>query len=164
MLSNSGDAEPGAGKLELSQNILSFKLGPEFTLGLPALPVKPYLGLNLSYNTFKGEVKFQGTSKVSSGTFTIQSASRLGFGVNAGVLYKLNPLLTLDIGVEYALLNPFAKAWEDPNPARDDRIDSYLALNDEKDPLIQLGGDRHFISAARSISTIALNVAVLFGL
>lgn len=42
-LSNSGEAEPGKGKVEISQGIFSIKLGPEFRFSLPGIPLKPYI-------------------------------------------------------------------------------------------------------------------------
>lgn len=64
-LSNTGNSEPGQGKVDISQKILLLKVGPEFRLSLPALPVTPYIGANLALNSFSGETTFQGVSQSS---------------------------------------------------------------------------------------------------
>jgi len=163
-LSSSGDAVSGAGKLDVSQKILAAKLGPEYHIKLPAFPVTPYLGVHVSVNRISGDVKFQGTSAVPSGDYTMEAATRIGFGANAGVLVPINPLMTLDIGAEYALLNPFGRTWSDPNPTREQRIDSYLALNDDKDPLYVAGNADHFVSAARSIESLSVTATLMIGI
>jgi len=163
-VSNSGETLPGQGTLEISQTIFAMKIGPEFHLGLPLMPVTPYFGANVAFNQFSGETKIQGVSKLPSATYTVQSASRIGVGINGGVLFSLGTFTTLDIGIEYALMNISGKAWEDINLRDDQRLDSYLALNDEKDPLFKAGDDKHFIGNARSINSIMLTVSVLFGL
>ncbi len=163
-VSNSGEALPGQGSLEISQTIFAMKVGPEFHLGIPLVPITPYLGANVAFNSFSGETKIQGVSKLPSGTYTVQSASRIGVGLNGGVLFSLGTFTTVDIGIEYALMNISGKAWEDVNVKDDQRLDSYLALNDEKDPLYRAGDDKHFIGNARSINSILLTVSVLFGL
>lgn len=163
-LSNSGDAEPGAGKLDISQNILSAKFGPEYHLRIPAFPVTPYLGVHISFNRITGDVKFQGTTNVPSGDNTVEAATRFGFGGDAGFLIPLNPLMTLDLGVEYALINPIGRSWTDPNPTIDRRLDSYLALNDDSDPLYAQGDTNHFISAARSIEALSITATLMIGI
>lgn len=163
-LSNSGNSEPGRGFVEVSQNIFSLKVGPEIQLNVPVLPVTPYVGANVAVHQFSGETHFQGVAKVPSATYSVQSAGRVGIGFGAGAILKLNPLLSLDIGVHYQLMNLLSRTWEDVNPLLDRRLDSYLALNDEKDPAFVPGSDTHFIANARSINSILLTVSVLFGL
>ncbi|MDP3682451.1 MAG: outer membrane beta-barrel protein, partial [Ignavibacteria bacterium] len=75
-LSNTGNSEPGQGSVELSQKIVSLKVGPEFRLGLPMIPITPYLGFNVALNSFSGETTFQGVSKVPSATYSMKSATR----------------------------------------------------------------------------------------
>ncbi|MBM4168526.1 MAG: hypothetical protein FJ215_05150 [Ignavibacteria bacterium] len=163
-VSNSGEALPGQGSLEISQTIFSMKVGPEFHLGVPLMPVTPYLGANAAFHSFSGEIKIQGVTKLPSGTHRVQSASRIGVGVNGGILVSLGTFTTLDVGIEYALMNISGKTWEDVNLKDDQRLDSYLALNDEKDPLYRAGDDKHFIGNARSINSVLLTVSILFGL
>lgn len=62
-LSNSGESEPGKGKVELTHNVISIKAGPEFSLGLPLIPIKPYLNAFISFNSFSGETIFNGAAK-----------------------------------------------------------------------------------------------------
>jgi len=162
-VSNSGDAEPGQGKVEISQKILSFKIGPEYRLSLPALPLTPYFGVHVALNRFSGETQFNGVSKVSSGTFTVKSATRIGVGAGGGAVFKINPMMSLDIGVSYNLMNMAGRLWEDQDPTKDQRIDSYTSLNDEKDP-VALNANEHFVGSARSISSFQVTATLLFGI
>ena len=163
-LSNSGNSEPGIGKVEVNQKILSLKVGPEFNINIPLSPVKPYLDVTIAVNRFSGETTFQGVSKVSSATYVVESVTRIGLGAGGGVVISLGPLLNLDIGLHYNLMNLAGKSWNDVNPLQDQRIDSYLSLNDDKDPLYLAGSDKHFIGNSRSIHSIQLTASVLFGL
>lgn len=163
-LRNTGYSEPGQGTLDISQEVLSVKVGPEFRLSLPALPVTSYVGANVALNRFNGETNFQGVTKVPSGTYTVKGATRFGAGVSAGTEVSLGPFMSFDFNVSYNLMNLFGKGWEDVNSGVDQRVDSYLALNDDQDPLAAAGNDKHFISALRNIRTIQFTVSVLFGL
>lgn len=162
--SNSGDAEPGQGPVDISQKVLAFRVGPEFHIWLPAMPVTPYLGANVALNKFSGQAKFQGVSRISSGTYDLQSATRIGYGFSGGIIITLGPLMSLDLGVSYNLMNASSKAWEDVNPTVDQRLDSYLALNDTKDPLFKLGDDRHFIGTVRKTNSVEVKATIMFGL
>ncbi|HLF20762.1 MAG TPA: outer membrane beta-barrel protein [Bacteroidota bacterium] len=163
-LRNTGNSEPGQGSVDISQKILSLKLGPEFRISIPALPFTPYLGANLALNKFSGETAFQGASKVPSATYSVKDVSRFGVGFSAGSEVTIGPLLTLDFTVSYNLMNVSGKEWEDVNPGVDQRIDSYLALNDGSDPQYAAGDDKHFIANERSIRSILFTVSILFGL
>lgn len=163
-LSNDGYSEPGQGKAEVSHQILSIKVGPEIQFSLPAMPMTPYLGANVALHRFSGETVFQGVSKVSSATYSLESATRLGIGFNGGVLLSLAPLTSLDISVGYNLMNLSGSEWRDLNPTQDQRIDTYLALNDEADPAYQPADDKHVVSKARTIHSIQLGITILFGL
>jgi len=163
-LSNEGESEPGKGRIDLTQNVLSIKAGPEFSLGLPLLPIKPYLNAFISFNSFSGETIFNGVAKVPSGTHKLEPASRIGAGGGIGAIINFGPMMKLDLGIQYNMLNLFGKTWEDANPIKDQRLDSYLSLNDEKDPLSNLGGDEHFISTARTINTLQITATLMFGL
>jgi hypothetical protein len=61
-------------------------------------------------------------------------------------------------------MNIAGSEWEDVNPSVNQRIDSYLSLNDDSDPLYAAGSDNHFISKDRSIHSVLLTVSILFGL
>lgn len=163
-LRNSGNSEPNQGRVEVSQKVYSLKVGPELQFKLPALPVTPYLGANAAIHRFSGETTFQGVSKVPSATYVVQSASRLGIGASGGVLLKLYESLFLDLGLHYNLMNISGKSWEDVNPLLDQRLDSYLALNDERDPAFLPNDDKHFIAAQRAIHSLLLTATIMFSL
>lgn len=162
-LSNSGDGEAGRGKVEVSQSIFTIKAGPEFSIPLPGAPLTPYVGANIAWNSISGETTFQGLTAVPSGTFDVASASRVGFGINAGVVFKLGTGMNLDIGAEYAFVNPLSKEWKVAERA-DIRVDSYKSLNDEKDPLYATGNNDHFVAGTRSISTFQIMATLMFGI
>jgi hypothetical protein len=163
-LSNTGNSEPGQGKVDISQKILSLKVGPEFHLSLPALPVTPYIGANLALNSFSGETTFLGVSKVPSATYSVKGATRFGIGFLAGTEVSIGPLLSLDFNISYNLMNVSGKEWNDVTPGINQRLDSYLSLNDDPDPQYIAEDDKHFISNARSIHSILFTVSILFGL
>jgi hypothetical protein len=161
-LSNTGNSEPGLGVVDLSQTILSLKVGPEFRLSLPVIPITLYFGANLALNRFSGEMTFQGVSRVPSATYTMDGATRLGIGFLAGAEVGIGSSTALDINISYNLMNLIGKKWEDINPEINQRIDSYLALNDDRDPLYAAGDDKHFISNERNIYSIIITVGILF--
>jgi hypothetical protein len=161
---NTGNAEPGQGTVDISQTVLSLKAGPEFRFGLPVLNVTSYLGANLAVNRFNGETTFQGASKVPSASYSFKGATRFGIGVSAGTEVGIGSLLWVDFNLSYNVMNVLGEAWEDGNPDANQRIDSYLALNDKPDPLYAAGDDKHFVSQARSIQTIQFTASILFGL
>ncbi|MCX8010841.1 MAG: outer membrane beta-barrel protein [Ignavibacteria bacterium] len=163
-LKNNGESEPGKGKVDIMQKIISAKAGPEVYLSIPLSPIKPYLGMNISFNNFSGEFTFTGVAKVPSGTYEIKSAARIGIGFSGGVMIKLGLATSLDLAVHYDLLNLTGKAWEDVEPNKDQRIDSYLALNDEKDPNLVNVNDDHFISKQRTINTLQVTLTFMLGL
>lgn len=163
-MGNSGNSEPGQGNVEMTQNILSMKIGPEFHITIPALPMSPYVGMNLAWNRFSGETAFQGVSKVPSATYSVSDATRLGVGFTIGTEVSIGPLMSLDFTTSYNFMNISGAEWEDVNPGINQRIDSYLTLNDIKDPLYVAGDDKHFISQDRSIHSMLFTVSILFGL
>ena len=163
-LSNSGNSEPGQGAVDVSQKVLSFSVGPEYSFSIPLSPIKPYLGGHVALNRISGETTFQGVAKVSSGVYSLQTATRLGLGGTVGALISMGPAMNLDIAAHYDLMNVFGKTWEDATPATDQRIDSYLTLNDDKDPLYAAGNDKHFINNSRTIGAFRFAVTLMFGL
>ena len=162
-MNNSGTALSGQGKVDVSQTLLAFKVGPEYQISIPLAPVTPYLGANLAVNILSGETKIQGMSGIPTDTYTMESTSRLGVGFNGGVLVSLGPT-KLDIGMEYCLTNPFSKNFT--TVANAGREDSYRFLNDDQDPeaLTGVPSNAHFITSARTINSVVLTVSVLFGL
>jgi len=163
-LSNSGSAESsGQGKVDISQKIFSIKLGPEYTISIPAVPLTPYFGANLALNAISGETTFNGVALVPSGTYDVKSAMRFGLGFSGGVLYKMGPLMSLDLGVSYNLMNLFGRSFEVVDPAHPRRIDSYVRLNDDKDQVLVNNSD-HIIGAARSIKTMQVTLSLMFGI
>jgi len=115
-------------------------------------------------NSFSGEATFQGVSKVPSATYSVNSATRLGIGFAAGAEVSVGPFLSLDFNLSYNLMNVSGKEWNDVNPGINQRIDSYLSLNDAADPFYNSDDDKHFISKARSIHSVLFTVSLLFGL
>lgn len=158
MFSNSGEATVGQGKVETKKNIFALKIGPEFHLSLPVLPITPYLGLNIALNTFSGSTTFQGVSSVSSGTVDLNSASRIGAGGTLGVLLNLAGT-NLDVAFHYNLHNLTGKSWE----GADNRLDTYTGLNDDKDPAYAPANTKHVVQNSRSIQSMVLTVSVMFG-
>lgn len=163
-LSNTGNSEPGKGTVEVSQKILTIKAGPEFQFNIPAAPITPYIGGNLAMNNFSGETLFNGVAEVPSGNYKIKSTARFGVGVNGGAIITINPLMKLDISIQYNLMNISGKKWIDVDASKDKRIESYEALNDEKDPLSNLNNTEHFISKTRTINSMVITASLMFGL
>lgn len=163
-LSNNGYAIPGEGNVDISQNIVSFKVGPEFDLNIPLVPVTPYLDGNIALNFFSGNVTFKGVPNITDANYVIESASRVGIGLGGGVIFKLNPLMHLDLGIHYNLLNLLGKKFNDVNPTVNQRLDSYLALNDDTDPAYSLGLPYHIIGNSRSINTLQITATLLIGI
>jgi len=161
--SGEGNAEENRGTINISNSILSLKIGPEFQLSLPASPVTPYLQGFASYNSFSGTVDIKGVSSVPSGEYDIEGVSRIGLGLGAGVMFSLAGL-NLDLNVQYHLMNIGGKEYSVENPTSHDRLDNYTNLNDDKDPLYSAGDDEHIIGESRSINAIELKLSVLFGL
>ncbi len=154
-LSNDGSPQGGNTTAEVDHKILSIKVGPEFRLGLPAVPVTPYIGLNVAFNSFSGSSKFQGTSNITSSTIDMASASRIGVGGTIGVM-----LSSIDIAVHYNLHNLTGKAWVGGG----NRVDTYSSLNDDKDPQYAAGSSSNVVKDPRSIQSVVITVSMMFGI
>jgi opacity protein-like surface antigen len=155
----------GQGEVSVSQSIISLKLGPEYMINIPAVPLKPYLGANLALNTISGETTFGGVAAVPSGTHELQSASRFGVGCSGGVVYKMSPLISFDLSVSYNLMNLFGKKFDVVDMTNPKRIDSYTRLNDDKDVIPVDGSDPdHIIGGSRSITSLQAGLSVMFGI
>jgi opacity protein-like surface antigen len=163
-LRNTGHSEPGQGTIDLSQKILSFKVGPEFQIGIPVLPVTSYVGINVALNRFSGETTFQGVANVPSGTYSVNPETRIGLGLAAGTEIAVSRLLSVDFNISYNLMNFAGRTWDSGTPESNKRIDSYLSLNDNADPQYAIGDTRHFVGGERSMHSLQFNASILFGL
>lgn len=160
-LSNTGVAtssNPGS-YIEVKQKLFMISAGPEFYFNIPASPIKPYAGLDLLLSSISGETTFQGVPRVSTGTYSMSTTSRLGIGLGAGVEFGIGKTISLDLGLRYNMINLFGKSYE----GGDSRIFSYLALNDAKDPIWPNDLNDHPIGNDRTISTLQFNLGILFG-
>jgi len=162
-LSNTGNSEQGQGEVDISQTILSLKVGPEFRMSFPVLPITLYIGADLALNRFSGKTTFQGVSRVPSATYSMDGATRFGIGFSVGTEVSIGSDMALDINISYNFMNLSGKKWGDVNAGSNQRIDSYLALNDGRDPQYTAGDDKHFISSERNIQSILFTVGILFG-
>ena len=162
--SNSGNSDPENPNsfIEVKQNMLMFFAGPEFSFKIPSSSVLPYVGADLLFTSLSGETTFQGVARVPTGTFSMSTASRLGFGLGGGIEFHFGKKYALDVGLRYNFINLIGKKFEElPS---DDRVDSYSNLNDDQDPNYAVDPNDHPISNSRSISTFQFNLAFLFGL
>lgn len=162
-LSGDGNADENRGSVEVNQTVVNIKLGPELLIDIPLSPVSPYFAPYLSLNNFSGDVKFQGISKVPNGTYDVKSATRIGAGGAAGIIFKLNPAMKIDLSLHYQLLNLFGKEFSSVSTSHE-RLDSYTSLNDDKDPLYSATSDSHIISDKRSINNLQFKVGLMIGL
>lgn len=163
-MSGDGNADQNRGTVEVSVNTFSIKVGPEIMIDIPLSPVTPYLAPYLMVNQISGEVKFQGVSKVPTGTYDLKSVTRFGAGAGIGTLFKINPALKLDISIHYQLMNLFGKEFTTVNPADVKRLDSYIYLNDDTDPLYSSSSDDHIISDKRSLNNLQFRLALMIGI
>ena len=163
-LKNSGNSEPNSPEsfVEVKQTVFMLSAGPEFTFGVPKSMITPYAGIDLLMTSFSGESTFRGVSRVPSGTYSMSSAYRIGIGIGAGVEIAFAKVHAVDVGVRYNLMNLIGKKFVDLTS--DERIDSYVNLNDDQDPNYAVNPDKHPVSNSRSISDFQINVAFLFGL
>ncbi len=164
VMNGNGEAAPGIGKIDQTQRVFSIKAGPEFTFSIPSLPFTPYFGGSIAINDIGGDVSFHGVPNVSDAAYIMNAVSRVGVGLSAGALVPLNPRITLDVGISYNFLNPFSKGWEDVHPSVDQRVDSYLSLNDDKDPLYTPNDNTHFIGRTRNVHLMIVSVTFMFGI
>jgi len=163
-ISNSGETEPGKGKVEISQDIFSIKLGPEFSFSLTGIPLKPYIWPNLAFNHISGKTDFNGVTEVPSGNHTMSSTWRTGLGLGVGAAFDVSSSTSIDFAIHYNLINLIGKDFESVEEGKVKRLDSYLSLNDAKDPNYEPGNSEHFISDKRAISTFDLTIAIMFEL
>ena len=161
--SGEGEAAPGQGNINLSHNVFSMKVGPEFPITIPLSPITPYLMGFVAVNTFSGEVEFQGVSDVPSGTYDLASATRVGIGGGGGVMFSAGPL-KLDFSIQYHLINFTGNEYKIENVTSHERLDNYTSLNDGADPAYVNGSDAHFIQDDRGIGAMEFKLTAMFGL
>lgn len=159
--SNKEEWEPGKEE-EVSQNILSFRVGPEFRFDIPLSPITPYIDAYLSLNTITGSFTFKSRPDgLPSNKQDLESATRIGAGFGGGAELSIGPMMFLDLGIHYNMVNLLGKEFKaTTNP---NRIDSYTSLNDNKDPLYLVSSDEHIISDSRAINNLQFTLTVLFG-
>lgn len=164
-LSNDGPGEPDKSEkqVEISHKILSLKVGPEFNLSFPMSPLGVYVDGFISVNTISGTVKFQGLSKVPTGENDMKSAMRVGAGAGGGILFDVTSAITIDLGVHYNLFNLFGKEYSAVSTSHE-RLDAYTSLNDDKDPLYEIGDDDRIIADSRSMSALQVTLTAMIGL
>jgi hypothetical protein len=115
----------------------------------------------LLFSSIGGETSFHGVSRVSDGTYTMSSATRLGLGLGAGAEFRFGGNHAVDLSARFNFINLIGKKFEElPS---NERSDSYVNLNDEQDPNYVADPNKHPISNSRSISTFQFNIAFLFG-
>lgn len=163
--SNTGIAttnEP-ASYIQVKQNLFTLSAGPEFAFTLTGSPIKPYLGIDLLFTSLSGQTTFNdNVPKVSPpGTYDMSGSTRLGLGLGGGVEFNFAKSYALDVGLRFNIINLFGKTYT-PGP-NNDRINTYLYLNDDADPSFPFDPNHHPIATSRSISVLQINVAFLFG-
>lgn len=164
-ISGDGQSDPTNknSQIENTQNILSFKAGPEFNISIPLSPVGIYFDGFVSVNTFSGTVSFKGVSGVSTGDYDLETATRVGAGGGGGILLDILPIVTLDFGIHYNLYNLFGKQYNILNTNLQ-RLDAYTSLNDDADPLYQSGSSVHIIGESRSINAWEFTLTAMVGI
>jgi len=163
--SSEGEIIPGDqnSSVSVSNNVFSIKIGPEFKFSIPLSPITPYLDGFVSINTFSGTVQFKGAPDgLPSSEQDISTATRVGIGAGGGVLFSLG-VLNLDLSVQYNLMNMTGNEFKG-DITQDKRLDSYIYLNDDKDPQYAAGSDDHIISDSRSIGAFEFKLTAMFGL
>ncbi|MCW9710358.1 opacity family porin [Avibacterium sp. 21-586] len=100
---NATDYEKGNGSIKAQ----GFGLSALYDFDLDSA-LKPYVGLRLSLNNIKANETFVEVSSNSVATNSdSESHTKFGYGVLAGVSYKLNNNLTLDTGIQLQRLASF---------------------------------------------------------
>lgn len=162
-LDNNGPTGEPNSTVEIKNNLFMFTLGTEFGFGIPMSPVKPYAGIDILFTTISGSFNFSGSTPngLSGGTKNIESASRTGLGFSIGSEIGFGRQFTLDLSLRYNLINLFGKEYT-PS-ANNSKTDVYAFLNDAKDPNFNANDPKHPIANDRSITTIQINAALLFG-
>ena len=158
-----GEIIPGdqSSSVKVTNSVFSFKIGPEFKFSIPLSPITPYLDGFISINTFSGKVQFKGITSLPSSEQDISTATRVGIGGGGGVLFSLG-VLNLDLSVQYNLMNMTGNEFKG-DITQDKRLDSYIHLNDDKDPNYAAGSNDHIIADSRSIGALEFKLTAMFG-
>lgn len=147
--------------VKATNKILSIKLGPEFKFSIPMSPITPYVDAFVSINSISGTVEFKGAPNgLPSSEQDIKAATRVGLGAGGGVLFSLGAV-NLDLSIQYNSMNVTGKEF---SGTKDNRLDSYIYVNDDKDPLYSSTDDKHIISDSRAISALEFKLTAMFGL
>ena len=159
-LDNSGNSLPGRSDVvNVKQNLFMIGIGPEFMFTFPGSRAKPYLNVDLLFTSFSGEVTFHDVQRVPTGTFSMSSATRTGLGLGAGVNIELTSKYSFDVMFRYNFHNLLGKSY---TSGVDNRLTSYISLNDDRDPLYDPEDDKHPISSSRSINSIQIDFGFIF--
>jgi hypothetical protein len=163
-LSNDGVADPNQtnSTVHIESNFVLITIGPEFAFSVPKSPIRPYAGVDLLFSSFSGLFNFQGSTPngLTGGQTNIQSASRTGLGFSIGSEIMFGNI-NLDLSLRYNLHNLFGKEYTPSN--RNNKTDVYAYLNDAKDPDYSPSDDKHPVANSRTISTIMIQLGLLFG-
>ena len=160
--SNDGGIDPTdeSKTVKYSNKVFTIKLGPEYKFDIPMSPVTPYLVGFVSINSISGTVEFKGSPNgLPSSQQDVASATRVGLGAGGGVLFSLGGL-NLDLSLQYNLMNVAGKEF---SGIKDNRLDSYIYVNDKVDPLYKTGDSKHIISDSRGISALEFKLTAMFG-
>ena len=162
-LDNNGPTGEPNSTVEIKNNLFMFTLGTEFGFGIPMSPVKPYAGIDILFTTISGSFNFSGSTPngLSGGTKNISSATRTGLGFSIGSEVGFGKQFTLDLSLRYNLINLFGKEYTPST--NNSKTDVYAFLNDAKDPNFNVNDPKHPVANDRSIATIQINAALLFG-
>lgn len=160
LFKNTGEAELGVGRIQIKQYISEFGIGPEYMIQIPRVPVKPHIEAVFIYSVFSGSTDFRAVPYVQDGFYDMVSTSRMGIGLGAGAEIKLKKLnFSIDVNVRYNYLNFLENSFS----GGEERISSYIHLNDKADPLYNKTDVNHPVGSDRAISIIQFNVSVIYG-
>ena len=164
-MSNSGVPDPSKpnSSVEVKNSILLFTVGAELGITIPFTSIRPYGGIDLLISSIGGSHNFQSTPEVSANEIEMSSASRTGLGLAIGTEIGFGKTLIMDFSLRYNLHNLFSKSYEGVTTSND-RNYAYSFLNDDADPNYSASDSKHPIGSSRNISTIQIQLGILFGL
>ena len=161
----SNDGSPGTGfgggTIELKHNLFTIGIGPQYSIPIPQSPIKPFLIAELLIASISGEVSFQGISSIPSKTYDIPTVTRIGLGLTGGLNYDIGSY-GFDLSLKYCILNLSGKEFT--SFSDNARVNSYINLNDDKDPLYGTDPNVHVVSNDRDVSTFQINLGFHFTL
>jgi len=159
--SNKEEWEPDKEE-EVMQKILSFKVGPEYRFDIPLMPFTPYADAYVSLNSISGSFQFKSRPDgLPSDKIDMESTTRIGLGFGGGAEITIGPMMFLDLGIHYNLVNLLGKEYKTLDNAN--RIDAYKYLNDDKDPFYGVDEDENIVSDSRSINNLQFTATILIG-